>query len=73
MGEYECRGYAAVNSEGIDHALQILRFCKRAANHKTVITGDADHVHNLRHGFEQFDVVLKVLMRRTHPYNGLKP
>jgi hypothetical protein len=41
--------------------------------HKTVITGDADRVQHLWHGFEQRNVPLNVLMRGAHPYDGLKP
>jgi hypothetical protein len=44
MRKHECGRYAAVSREGIDHALQILRLCKRTADHKTVITGDAYRV-----------------------------
>ena len=72
MGEYECSRYATVSREGIDHALQIFRLCKRAADYKAVVTGDADDIQDLRYGFEQRDVPLNVLMRRTHPYDGLK-
>ena len=60
MREDECGRYAAMTSEGIDHTLQIFRFCKRTADHKTVITGDADHVQDFWHGFEQRNIPLKV-------------
>ena len=72
MGEYECGRYATVSREGIDDALQIFRLRKRAADHKAVVTGDANDIQDLRYGFEQRYVLLNVLMRRTHPYNGLK-
>jgi hypothetical protein len=49
MGEYERGRYATVSREGIDYALQIFRLCKRAADHKAVVTGDADDIQNLRH------------------------
>src|SRR6266851_1338440 len=73
MREHQCGRYAAVSREGIDYTLQFLWFCKRTADHKTVITGDTDHVQDLWHGFEQRNVPLNVLMRGAHPYDGLKP
>ena len=49
MGEYERGRYATVSREGIDYSLQIFRLCKRAADHKAVVTGDADDIQNLWH------------------------
>jgi hypothetical protein len=72
MGKYECGRYATVSREGIDHALQIFWLRKRAADHKAVVTSDADDVQDLWYGFEQRDVPLDMLMRGAHPYDGLQ-
>jgi len=56
-----------VSRKDIHHALQVLRLCKRAADHKTIVAGDAHDIQDRRYRFEQGDALLNVMMRGTHP------
>jgi hypothetical protein len=72
MGGSRRGRYAPVSRKGIDRALQIFGLRKLPANYKAIVTGGAYNIQNLRYRLEQRDIPLNVLMRGTHPYDGLK-